>query len=188
MREEYEFDEMDGRKNPYCEDEKQPFTIRVGSESVECAIHLIDEANASLLEQVDDDVFDHEVQPALLRAFLDNPANVLVVAVVEGRVVGMATGIAYVHPDKPLALFINEVGVASRFHRQGIGRRLVSALLARGTELGCAEAWVATEVSNEPARELYAALGGVADEDHAVVYVYPLGDSITRTAHRPDRT
>lgn len=149
----------------------------VGADAVECVIHLINEANASPLDDIDDDVFDHEVQPARLRAFLDNRVNLLVVVVVEDRVVGMATGIAYVHPDNPFALFIGEVGVASRFHRQGIGLRLVSALLVKGAELGCTKAWVATEVSNEPARELYAALGGVADEDHAVVYVYPLGGS-----------
>ena len=138
------------------------------------AILLVSEANVSMLERVDDDVFDHDVQPALVHAFLANPANVLVVAVVEGLVVGMASGIAYVHPDKPLTLFINEVGVSGRFRRQGIGRRLVSALLQTGTELGCKEAWVATELNNQPARKLYEALGGVADQDHAVVYVVPL--------------
>lgn len=139
------------------------------------SIHLVDQANASLLDSVDDDVFDNRVQPDLLRAFLANPANLLVVAVAEGRVVGMASGISYVHPDKPLALFINEVGVASSFHRRGLGRRLVSRIIDRGKELGCTEAWVATELSNQPARALYEALGGVPDQEHAVVYVYPLG-------------
>jgi aminoglycoside 6'-N-acetyltransferase I len=138
------------------------------------AIHTISRANVSLLDRVDDDVFDHEVQPELLLAFLDNPANLLLVAVADGKVVGMASGIAYVHPDKPLALFINEVGVSRRFHRQGIGRRLLGALIEKGRELGCAEAWVATELSNRPARALYEALGGVPDPEHAVVYVYPL--------------
>ena len=130
--------------------------------------------NASLLDTVDEDVFDHEVQPELLRVFLANPANLLVVAVSEGQVVGMASGITYVHPDKPLALFINEVGVSARFHRRGLGKQLVSRLIEKGQEAGCTEAWVATEVDNKPARALYEALGGVQDEELAVVYVYPL--------------
>jgi len=138
------------------------------------SIHLVTEANASLLDRVDEDVFDNEVQPELVQAFLANPANLLVVAVAEGQVIGMASGISYVHPDKPLALFINEVGVSSRFHRQGLGRRLVSALINKGEELGCTEAWVATEVGNKPACALYEALGGIPDDEHAVVYVYPL--------------
>jgi ribosomal protein S18 acetylase RimI-like enzyme len=138
------------------------------------SIHLVNQANASLLDSLDDDVFDHEVQPELLNAFFANPSNLLVVAVAEGQVVGMATGVTYVHPDKPLALFINEVGVSGRFHRQGVGRQLISRILKEGKDLGCTEAWVATEVENKPARALYEATGGVPDEEHAVVYVYPL--------------
>ena len=78
------------------------------------SIHAVRQANAALLDSVDNDVFDHEVRPELLRAFLANPASLLVVAVADGQVVGMASGISYVHPDKPLALFINELGVSGR--------------------------------------------------------------------------
>jgi ribosomal protein S18 acetylase RimI-like enzyme len=140
-------------------------------------MHVVTAANAWLLNQVDEDVFDRTVEPELLRAFLANPANLLVVAVAEGQVVGMATGICYVHPDKPLAMFINEVGVSQRVQGQGIGKRLVSLLLDQARERGCSEAWVATELSNKPARALYEALGGVPDEENAVVYVYPLKGS-----------
>jgi ribosomal protein S18 acetylase RimI-like enzyme len=105
---------------------------------------------------------------------------VLVVATADGEVVGMATGIAYVHPDKPLALFVNEVGVSGRFRRRGIGRQLVAAILERGRQLGCVEAWVATEAGNAPARALYRASGGVEDEEPAVVYVYPLAGQPAR--------
>jgi ribosomal protein S18 acetylase RimI-like enzyme len=136
------------------------------------SIHVVALETAMLLDDVDDDVFDHPVRPELLRAYLADPDNVLVVAVVEGRVVGMATGVAYVHPDKPLALFINEVGVSSRFHRLGIGRMLVQRILAWGGEHGCTEAWVATEVSNAAACRLYESAGGIEDKEHAVVYVF----------------
>lgn len=140
----------------------------------EVAVLVVGPATASLLDRVDDDVFDHPVRRDLLMEFLASPANVLVVAVAAGAVIGMATGLAYVHPDKPLALFINEVGVSARFRRRGIGRRLIAALLAWGRARGCAEAWVATEAGNAPARGLYAATGGREDDAPAVVYVYPL--------------
>jgi ribosomal protein S18 acetylase RimI-like enzyme len=138
------------------------------------SIHVVTRETAGLLDDVDDDVFDNPVQPELLRAFLADPSNVLVVATVEGQVVGMATGVAYVHPDKPLALFINEVGVSSRFHRRGVGRMLMQRILAWGGEHGCTEAWVATEVSNSAACRLYESAGGLEDEEHAVVYVFRL--------------
>jgi ribosomal protein S18 acetylase RimI-like enzyme len=79
-----------------------------------------------------------------------------------------------VHPGKALALFINEVGVSGRFHRKGLGRKLVSRLIEKRKELGCSKAWVATELANRLARALYEALGGVPNEEHAVVYVYSL--------------
>lgn len=137
-------------------------------------IHAINKENASLLEKIDEDVFDNEVRADLLDAFLSSPNNILIVAAVDDMIVGMATGMTYVHPDKPLSLFINEVGVSRRYHRQGIGTALMAALLRIGTERGCCEAWVATEVCNVAARGLYAKLNGKEDEDRAVVYVYDL--------------
>jgi ribosomal protein S18 acetylase RimI-like enzyme len=139
-------------------------------------IRLLTAADAQVLSRVDEDVFDQPVKPELVRAFLANPANLLAVAVQEGMVIGMASAIAYVHPDKPLQLFINEVGVAAHAHRRGIGKRLVRALLERGKDLGCAEAWVATEVENTAARALYASLRGREDEKRAVVYTFDLSD------------
>jgi GNAT superfamily N-acetyltransferase len=137
-------------------------------------IHVVCEANASLLDCLDDDVFDNAVDPVLLREYLRNPSHILVVAVLDAQVVGMATGIAYVHPDKPLTLFINEVGVSGRHQARGIGRQLIAAILDWGRVRGCHEAWAATGVGNITARALYQATGGIEDDEQAVVYVYPL--------------
>lgn len=140
------------------------------------SIHRVTSDNSGLLDRVDDDVFDHAVKPELVTDFLANTANILFVALAEGEVIGMASGIAYVHPDKPLQLFINEVGVSSRFHRQGIGRRLMDALLQHARAIGCREAWVATETENSAARALYRVTGGEEDSEPAVVYLYRLED------------
>jgi ribosomal protein S18 acetylase RimI-like enzyme len=135
-------------------------------------VHVVTEANASLLERVAPDVFDGPLQPELVEAFLARHDHLLVVAVAEGVVVGMASGVTHLHPDKPLQLFMNEVGVAEAMRRRGVASALCRALLERSRELGCGEAWVATEAGNVAARALYAALGGVEDEDHAVVYEF----------------
>ncbi|HSD69534.1 MAG TPA: GNAT family N-acetyltransferase [Woeseiaceae bacterium] len=138
-------------------------------------IQFVTAESAALLDRVDADVFDHAIDAGSLAGFLANPTNLLVVARVDEEVVGMTSAIAYYHPDKPLQLFINEVGVSGRFQRHGIASRLVKAMLERGRELGCTEAWVATEENNAAARALYDSLGGVEDEDRAIVYVYTLG-------------
>lgn len=142
-----------------------------------CTVQLVTSANAALLENVDDDVFDNPINREFLREYLSAPSSALFVALVEGQVVGMATGIAYGHPDKARSLFINEVGVSARHHRRGIGTQLIASLLAWGRNKGCEEAWVATEIDNTAARQLYRSTGGMEDHQPAVVYVYSLADT-----------
>ncbi len=133
-------------------------------------------ADADALERAGDAVFDHRVQRAWLADFFANPANLLAIAVADGEVVGMASGVVYVHPDKPRQLFVNEVGVAEGYRRRGVGARLLRALLGRGRELGSTEAWVAAEEDNRAARALYAAAGGAEEAERAVLFVFPLGE------------
>lgn len=116
-----------------------------------------------LLDTVADGVFDHAVDPSLVREFLADPRHHLVVADDDGVVVGMASALHYVHPDKPAELWINEVGVADSARRQGVGRHLMQALLDHGRSLGCRTAWVLTEPENVAARALYAGRGGRAE-------------------------
>jgi aminoglycoside 6'-N-acetyltransferase I len=137
-------------------------------------VRLLSAPDVSVLDRVDPDVFDFPVQRDLAEQYLSTPGNLLAVATVSGVVVGMASAIAYVHPDKPRQLFINEVGVAKRIQGQGIGKRLMNALLEHARTSGCSEAWVATELNNKAARALYSSLGGVEDEEHAVVYTWQL--------------
>lgn len=96
--------------------------------------------DGGVLAAVAPEVFDHEVAPARVREFLDDPRHHIVVALDEGLVVGFASGVHYIHPDKPPELWINEVAVAPTHHRRGIGREIVEGLLDVGRALGCASA------------------------------------------------
>ena len=126
-------------------------------------IRLLGRDDAAVLDRVAPDVFDDPVAPRWTRAFLDDARHHLVVALDDGVVVGMASAVDYVHPDKAPQLWINEVGVAPSHHRRGIGRELVDALVARARALGCTYAWVGTEEDNLPARRLYERAGGAAE-------------------------
>jgi ribosomal protein S18 acetylase RimI-like enzyme/mannose-6-phosphate isomerase-like protein (cupin superfamily) len=155
-------------------------------------VRLLSIDDLPLLDHVDEGVFDHAVQRALAEQFLAAPDTLLAVATLSGAVVGMASAIAYLHPDKPLQLFINEVGVSERVRSQGIGKRLVRTLIEQGRSMGCTEAWVATEAGNVPARALYSSLNGVEDPDNAIVYTWKLRDraagasETTRTDTAPE--
>ena len=103
-------------------------------------IRVLGPDDTAVLEQVAVDVFDNEVDPRWSAEFLADPRHHLAVALDDGQVVGMASAVHYVHPDKPPELWINEVAVAPSHHHRGIGRQLLDALFARGRTLGCQEA------------------------------------------------
>jgi len=124
-------------------------------------VRILGAEDAHLLDNVADGVFDDAVHPAWWAEFLADPRHHLAVALDGDRVIGMASGVHYLHPDKPHQLFINEAGVSDAYQSRGIGRRLLRALLDRATALGCESAWVLTESENTAARRMYAAAGGV---------------------------
>ncbi len=103
------------------------------------------EETAHHLDHLEAEVFDEDIRPHALKAFLEDPRHFMVLAIADGRVVGMASGTELFHPDKDSQLFVNEVGVAPAWQNQGIGKRLVSALLDRAKRRGCTYAWVGTE-------------------------------------------
>lgn len=138
-------------------------------------IRILASSECSVLENVASDVFDSPPKPHLVSEFLQDPRHHLAVAITERQlVVGMASGVHYVHPDKEPQMFINEVGVSSAYQGQGIGKQLLAALLQRASELGCTEAWTATEPDNSRAQSLYARLGAVKDETPFVMFTFPV--------------
>lgn len=132
--------------------------------------------NAELLASVAADVFDHDIDPANLKRFVDDPRHVMVVAT-EGRmVVGMASAVEYFHPDKPPQLWINEVGVAATHRRQGIGRALVEAMLKVAEDRDCVYAWLGTDVDNVAGQACFASVPAVEKPQPFLLYEWDLQD------------
>jgi ribosomal protein S18 acetylase RimI-like enzyme len=96
----------------------------------------------------------------------------MIVALAGDEVVAQCAAVIHRHPDKPTELYIDEVGAAPAFQRQGIARQLLDEMFALGKALGCEEAWVGTEHDNHPARRLYASRG--AEAEPYVMYVFQL--------------
>ena len=136
------------------------------------SVRLLGPDEAAVLDNVADDVFDHAIDPQWCAEFFADPRHHLVVALDDDVVVGMASGVHYVHPDKAPQLFINEVAVTPAHHGQGIGRRLVATLVAHGDAIGCDEAWVLTSPDNEPAKRMYRAAGAIPDEELSIMFTY----------------
>jgi aminoglycoside 6'-N-acetyltransferase I len=139
---------------------------------METQIVRIGPAQAGLLQRVADDVFDEEIDTGRLAAYLATPGNLMVLAVTGREVVGQARGVVHRHPDLPTELYIDNLGVTPDRRREGVATRLLDELVAWGREHGCEEAWVGTEVDNEPARTLYERRGSEAET--FVLYFYDI--------------
>ena len=135
-------------------------------------IRILGPGDEVVLRNVAPGVFDHDLKSALVEEFLRDERHHLAVAIEDGAVVGFASGVHYVHPDKPTELWINEVGVAPSHHRRGIGKAIIEALLAHAKRLGCREAWVLTDRSNQAAMRLYASTGGEEATHDQVMFTY----------------
>ena len=85
---------------------------------------------AVVLNDVVPGVFDHVIDAHWCAEFFADPRHHLAVALLDGQVIGMASAVHYVHPDKPPGLWVNEVGVAPPHQGQGIGKALLQALFA----------------------------------------------------------
>jgi ribosomal protein S18 acetylase RimI-like enzyme len=144
------------------------FSIIMNDMNPDITIHLLGPSDAPLLNNVAPEVFDNPIDTRWTAEFMADPRHHLVLALDGDLVVGMASAVHYVHPDKLPELWVNEVGVAPTHQNQGIGRRMMQTLFAHGRALGCTEAWLGTEVDNTAARRMYAAVGG---KEEMMVYV-----------------
>lgn len=129
--------------------------VRRMNSDIPATIHIVGPADAHLLENIAEDVFDEQVTPDLLADYLAEPNHVLCVAVLEGVVIGQARAIIHKHPDNTPELYIDNVGVCPRFQRNGIGLDMVTELFAIGRARHCTDVWVATEADNAAARAFY---------------------------------
>jgi aminoglycoside 6'-N-acetyltransferase I len=145
-------------------------------------VRVLGARDAVVLDRVAPEVLDHGVVPQLAAEFLADPRHHIAVAIEDGAVIAFASGVHYVHPDKPTELWINEVSVSPAHRRRGLGAAVVGALLAEGRRLGAVNAWVLTDRSNAAAMSLYSGCGGVEAKGSTVMFEFPLGTGRTDPA------
>jgi len=128
-------------------------------------IKVLQSGDESILLNVAAGVFDNPIDAELTREFLEAPRHHIAVAIDDGLVVGFASAVHYVHPDKLPELWINEVGLPPTLRRRGLGKRVLRALFEVGRAHNCTVAWVLTYRSNVAAVALYSSVGGTEGAD-----------------------
>jgi ribosomal protein S18 acetylase RimI-like enzyme len=136
-------------------------------------IRRVKPGDEHLFGRIAAEVFDHAVDACSLARYLATPGHLLVVAIVDGEVVGQVAAVVHRHPDaRPTELYIDEVAVTPALQRRGIAGSMLETMFALGRELGCHEAWVGTEPDNLPAQGLYERRSQPAEP--FVMYVFRL--------------
>lgn len=115
---------------------------------------------------------DDEVDLARCAVLLGDPNFVAAVALEGGKPLGLAYG----HRLRQLTgdgLILYSMDVAEPYRRRGAARAMVEALRAYCDDQGLFEMWVPTNSGNGPAMALYAACGGVREDDDEAIFVFP---------------
>ncbi|QCW98581.1 GNAT family N-acetyltransferase [Aggregatimonas sangjinii] len=137
-------------------------------------IRLANENDLLAIETVGEALFDYPILKNRTVEFLNDPRHHLALAFEHDTIVGMASGVHYVHPDKDPSLFINEVSVLEGYQNHGIGRSLVKYLCAHASHIGCSEAWVLTGQENGAAQKAYLAAGGKKEDANTILFEFEL--------------
>lgn len=151
-------------------------------------VRVLQSGDERILMNVALEVFDNPIDANFTREFLEDPRHHIAVAIDDGKVVGFASGVHYVHPDKAPQLWINEVGLAPPYRSRGLGKALLRALFEVGQAHNCEVAWVLTYRSNVAAMALYSSVGGIEGADDSgpsdlmVGYTFNINDVPKRGA------
>jgi len=144
-------------------------------------VKVLQRGDERVLMKVAAEVFDNPIDAELSREFLEDPRHHIAVAIDDGLVVGFASGVHYIHPDKPPELWINEVGLAPTHRRRGLGKAVLRALFEVGRAHNCTIAWVLTDRSNAAAMALYSSVGGIEGDEGTGLSKAMLGYSFALT-------
>jgi len=129
--------------------------------------------DAPLFANAHPDVFDSPPDMGLVERYLAAPHLHIAVAVDGAQMVGMCSGLIYIHPDKPEQFWINELSVATPWRRQGIGTRLIHVACGHARSLGCAEGWLVSENTPE-AMGFYKSLGVPQTGENLAMFSFDL--------------
>ena len=146
-------------------------------------VKVLRSGDEKVLMNVAAEVFDNAINPEFTREFLEDKRHHIAVAIDDGVVVAFASGVHYIHPDKPPELWVNEVAVAPTHRRRGLGKAVMRALLDAGRANKCVVAWVLTDRYNAAALRLYTSIGGIEGADDSgtseatLGYSFDLGDA-----------
>ena len=118
-------------------------------------------------------LFDGPPDALQTAAFLDDPRHHLFLAFWDDQPAGFASAVDYLHPDKPRAFWINELGVDDAYRRRGLATAPIAGLTDPAISLKCCEIWLLADPTDE-ALGFYTALGWTREGTHLAMFTKSL--------------
>jgi len=125
------------------------------------------------VSEIETECFSIPWSKKALEEVLDNPRAYYITAKEEGNVIGYCG--AYVILDEG---DINQVAVTSAYRGQGVGRKMMQALLERLEQAGAKAVTLEVRVGNRPAIALYETLGFQTEGIRKNFYDKPVEDAL----------
>ena len=119
-----------------------------------CRLRPVSRADLPALAALERAAFSDPWTAEQLRAALDWPGAIALVAEDGGGIVGYVLGRVIVDEGEILSI----ATIAAR-RREGIGRRLLDGIIGAMIDRGAHAAWLEVRPSNEPARAMYHSAG-----------------------------
>lgn len=126
---------------------------------MQAQIVRIQRSNLALLRNVDPECFDEPIDLQRAIQCVSSADNALMVAVIDGLVIGQCLAILHRHPDKASEVYLEDLAVTPELQRLGLARSLVMACIGWGREQGATAVWVSTEPGNDVGNAFYRSLG-----------------------------
>lgn len=119
--------------------------------------------------------FHHrDISTDYLAKFLGNASNFLVVAEVDGAIIGYVLAYQIDRVDQDAAsMFIYDIEVEDGHRRGGAGAALISHIRRMADERRMLETFVFTNRSNKEAVAFYESTGGRMENGDDLLFVYP---------------
>lgn len=136
-------------------------------------IHDMQKEDLGQIAQIEKASFSMPWSEKSFEEALDNPNAFYVVAEEEGRVAGYCG--AYLILDEA---DVNQVAVDSSRRNQGIGKKLMEALLERLEQAGASAVTLEVRKSNQAAIALYESLGFATEGIRKNFYEKPVEDAL----------
>ena len=135
---------------------------------------------AKAIAALEQECFAEPWSEAAILESMANPAYVFLLGTEEKRTVGYVG--AYLVLDE---LQITNVAVTVTARRQGVGDRLIDALVAEASRLGAKTVYLEVRASNLPAIRLYEKHGFTSVGTRKRFYTHPTEDGILMTLYLP---